>query len=107
LQTGQRREGVFYAFMVLLQKVALAIGLFLVGWVLQQSGFLSTTAGQAAPIQPASALWAIRVLVGPAPLVVLIIGLVLAYFYPITKEVHAGILLRLQERKRERSQDNQ
>ncbi len=106
LQTGQRREGVFYAFMVLLQKVALAIGLFLVGWVLQQSGFLSTTAGQTEPIQPASALWAIRVLVGPAPLVVLIIGLVLAYFYPITKEVHAEILLKLQERKRERSQES-
>lgn len=106
LQTGQRREGVFYAFMVLLQKVALAIGLFLVGWVLQQSGFLSTTAGQAEPIQPDSALWAIRVLVGPAPLVVLLIGLVLAYFYPITKEVHAEIMLKLQERKRE-SQENQ
>ncbi len=106
LQTGQRREGVFYAFMVLLQKVALAIGLFLVGWVLQQSGFLSTTAGQAEPIQPDSALWAIRVLVGPAPLVVLLIGLVLAYFYPITKEVHAEIMLKLQERERE-SQENQ
>ncbi|PSB21610.1 MFS transporter [Phormidesmis priestleyi ULC007] len=107
LQTGQRREGVFYAFMVLLQKVALAIGLFLVGWVLQQSGFLKTITGEADPTQPASALWAIRVLVGPAPLVVLIIGLVLAYFYPITKEVHAEILLKLQERNRERSQENQ
>ncbi|MCY7278860.1 MAG: MFS transporter [Phormidesmis sp. CAN_BIN44] len=106
LQTGQRREGVFYGFMVLLQKVALAIGLFLVGWVLQQSGFLSTTAGQTEPIQPASALWAIRVLVGPAPLVVLLIGLVLAYFYPITKEVHAEIMLKLQERKREKSQES-
>ncbi len=107
LQTGQRREGVFYAFMVLLQKVALAIGLFLVGQVLDRSGFLPTTPGQAPPIQPASALWAIRVLVGPAPLIVLLIGLVLAYFYPITKEVHAEIMLKLQERKRERSQDNQ
>ncbi len=106
LQTGQRREGVFYAFMVLLQKVALAIGLFLVGWVLQQSGFLKTLAGEAESIQPASALWAIRVLVGPAPLVVLIIGLILAYFYPITKEVHAEILLKLQERNRQRSSDN-
>ena len=106
LQTGQRREGVFYAFMVLLQKVALAIGLFLVGVVLQQSGFLKTVSGQPDPIQPDSALWAIRVLVGPAPLVVLIIGLVLAYFYPITKEVHAEILLKLQERHRERSSDN-
>lgn len=99
LQTGQRREGIFYGFMVLLQKVALALGLFIVGWVLQESGFLETIAGQPQPIQPDSALWAIRVLVGPAPLVVLIIGLVLAYFYPITKEVHAEILLKLHQRK--------
>ena len=107
LQTGQRREGVFYAFMVLLQKVALAIGLFLVTQVLQQSGFLKNFAGEADPIQPDSALWAIRVLVGPIPLVILLVGLVLAYFYPITKEVHAEILLKLQERNRERSQENQ
>ncbi len=107
LQTGQRREGVFYAFMVLLQKVALAIGLFLVTQVLQQSGFLKNFAGEADPVQPDSALWAIRVLVGPVPLVILLIGLVLTYFYPITKEVHAEIMLKLQERNRERSQENQ
>ncbi|MBW4539354.1 MAG: MFS transporter [Myxacorys chilensis ATA2-1-KO14] len=106
LQTGQRREGVFYGFMVLLQKVALALGLFLVGWVLQQSGFVESGAGQPSPVQPESALWAIRVLVGPAPLVVLLIGLVLAYFYPITKEIHAEILLKLQERKQARSEEH-
>ncbi len=99
LQTGQRREGIFYGFMILLQKVALALGLFGVGWVLQDSGFKATIAGQPDPLQPASALWAIRLMVGPAPLVVLLIGLGLAYFYPITKEFHAEILLKLQERK--------
>ncbi len=105
LQTGQRREGIFYGFMVLLQKVALAIGLFIVGWVLQKTGFLETISGQPEPIQPDSALWAIRMLVGPAPLVVLLIGLGLAYLYPITKEVHAEILLKLQERKRAQAED--
>ncbi|BAU11136.1 sugar (glycoside-Pentoside-hexuronide) transporter [Leptolyngbya sp. NIES-3755] len=100
LQTGQRREGVFYGFMILLQKIALAVGLFAVGWVLQKSGFTETVAGQPVPVQPESALWAIRILVGPIPLVVLLIGLVLAYFYPITKEKHAEILLKLSERKR-------
>lgn len=99
LNTGQRREGIFYGFMVLLQKMALALGLFLVGWVLQQTGFIESAAGQPAPIQPESALTAIRWMVGPAPLFMLSIGLVLAYLYPITKEVHAEILLRLSERR--------
>jgi hypothetical protein len=39
LKTGQRREGIFYAFMVLLQKIGLAVGLFLVGISLESAGF--------------------------------------------------------------------
>jgi GPH family glycoside/pentoside/hexuronide:cation symporter len=105
LQTGQRREGIFYGFMVLLQKVALAIGLFLVGVSLQQSGFVAAVAGQAEPNQPQSALWSIRLLIGPVPTVILLIGLLLAYLYPITREVHAEILLKLQEKKRAATQE--
>lgn len=98
LNTGQRREGVFYSFMVLLQKVGVAIGLWLVGIALEMAGFISTVPGEPPPIQPDSALFAIRCAVGPIPTITLIIGLVLAYFYPITKEVHDGILLRLKEK---------
>jgi GPH family glycoside/pentoside/hexuronide:cation symporter len=98
LQTGQRREGIFYGFMVLLQKVGLAVGLFLVGQALEFSGFVETAPGQAAPIQPPSALLAIRISIGPLPTIALILGLILAYFYPITREVHAEILLKLKER---------
>ncbi|GAB4333296.1 MAG: MFS transporter [Leptolyngbyaceae cyanobacterium] len=99
LNTGQRREGVFYSFMVVLQKVGLAIGLFLVGQILNVSGFISAAAGQPEPTQPESALTAIRWMIGPLPALVLVIGLLLAYLYPITKEAHAEILLKLQERK--------
>lgn len=99
LKTGQRREGIFYGFMVLLQKFGLALGLFLVGQALQIAGFIATVPGQPAPVQPESALLAIRISIGPLPTISLICGLVLAYFYPITKEVHAEILLKLRERK--------
>ncbi len=99
LQTGQRREGIFYALMVFLQKIGLAIGLFLVGQALELSGFIKTVAGQPEPMQPASALFTIRVMIGPLPTLVLIMGLVFAYFYPITREKHAEILLKLAERK--------
>lgn len=97
LQTGQRREGVFYAFMVLLQKVGLALGLFILGLALDWAGFVE---GKPRIDQPESALTAIRVAIGPLPTVALVLGIVLAYFYPITREVHAEILLKLQERKR-------
>lgn len=98
LETGQRREGVFYAFMVLLQKFGLALGLFLVGVVLEAAGFIARVPNEPIPTQPESALLAIRIAVAPLPAVILLIGLVLAYFYPITREVHAEIRLKLQER---------
>ncbi len=98
LTTGQRREGMFYGFMVLLQKVGLAVGLFIVGQSLQWAGFIETVPGQPTPTQPASALLAIRIAIGPLPTLALIFGLILAYFYPITREVHAEILLKLKER---------
>ncbi len=100
LQTGKRREGIFYAFMVFLQKMGLALGLFLVGIALQSAGFKERIAGQPIPVQPESALYAIRIAIGPLPMVGLILGLILAYFYPITREVHAEILLKLSERKK-------
>ena len=45
LQTGQRREGVFYGLMVLLQKFGLSFGLFLLGNALQPSGFKEAVVG--------------------------------------------------------------
>jgi glycoside/pentoside/hexuronide:cation symporter, GPH family len=107
LQTGQRREGIFYGFMVLLQKFGLALGLFLVGQALDLAGFIATVPGQPAPTQPTSALLAIRIAIGPLPTVALICGLILAYFYPITREVHAEILLKLQQRHSGVASDNQ
>lgn len=99
LQTGQRREGIFYGFMVLLQKLGLALGLFLVGNALQAAGFQATIPGQPTPIQPDSALLAIRLSVGPLPTIFLIFGLFLTYFYPITREMHAEIMLKLKARQ--------
>jgi GPH family glycoside/pentoside/hexuronide:cation symporter len=99
LNTGQRREGVFYSFMVLLQKFGLALALFLVGQALELAGFISSPPGGDVPVQPDSALLAIRIAVGPLPTIVLIIGLILAYFYPITKEIHDEIRLKLQAKK--------
>ncbi len=99
LNTGQRREGIFYSFMVLLQKFGLALALFLVGQGLELAGFIERIPGGEIPIQPDSALLAIRIAVAPLPTVALIGGLILAYFYPLTREVHAEIRLKLQEKK--------
>lgn len=100
LETGQRREGIFYGFVVQLQKIAIAIALFLVGQILEWAGLVSGNGEKVADVaQPDSALLAIRWLIGPIPSVVLIGGLIFAGLYPITREFHQEILLKLTERK--------
>ncbi len=99
LNTGKRREGIFYSFMVFLQKLGLALALFLIGLALEWSGFIEQVPGEAIPVQPESALLAIRIAIAPLPTVFLIIGVILTYFYPITKEVHADIIRQLKARK--------
>lgn len=43
--------------------------------------------------------FAIRLIIGPLPTLILIIGLVIAYFYPITQAKHEEIVLKLKERR--------
>lgn len=99
LNTGQRREGIFYSFIVFLQKVCLGIAVFLVLQRLELAGYVQPTPDIALPVQPDSVLLAIRFSIGPLPTLALIAGMVLAYFYPLTREVHAEILLKLKERR--------
>ena len=99
LKTGQRREGVFYSFMVFLQKMGLALALWFVGQIIEWAGYIKSVPDAPPPVQPESALWAIRLLIGPLPAIALVAGIILTYFYPITAKLHREILLKLQERK--------
>ena len=97
LQTGKRREGAFYGFFVLLQKIGLALGLFLVSQALSATGYITPPPGAVTPIvQPASALMAIRLMIGPIPAVILAAGIYLVYKFPITKADHEETLRQLQ-----------
>lgn len=99
LKTGKRREGVFYGFFVFLQKMALALATSVVGGVLQAAGYIPSTPAQPSPVQPESALTAIRIAIGPLPAIVLLIGIVLVIMFPITKASHAQTLELLRRRK--------
>ncbi|MDX2100153.1 MAG: MFS transporter, partial [Leptolyngbyaceae cyanobacterium bins.59] len=99
LRTGQRREGIFYSFMVFLQKICLGIAVALVLQSLGWAGYVAPTAQVPLPPQTDAVLWVIRIAIGPLPTIALIAGLVLAFFYPLTRDVHASILLQLRERK--------
>jgi GPH family glycoside/pentoside/hexuronide:cation symporter len=100
LNTGLRREGLYFSSLVFLQKLALALALFISGQILSITGYVAT-----ANTQPAAALSAIRLLIGPLPAVLLAGGLWFCYRYPISRDRHQQILLALQARRQQRLED--
>ncbi len=99
LQTGQRREGVFYGFFVFLQKLGLSLGLAISNFILELTGYVNQIPGGTLPIQPPGALLALRIFVSLAPVAILLISFVAVRRYPITRDVHRKLRDELEQRK--------
>lgn len=99
LVTGQRREGSYYAFASFFQKLATAIALWAMGQALAANGYITPDASGTLPIQPDSAIQAIRFFTGPVPAVLLILAVIFAWNYPISRESHQATLQILAERE--------
>jgi len=93
-QTGERHEGMFYSITMLMQKIASSLAIPLVGIMLEITNYQAN-----ATSQPPSALLGIRLLVGPIPAVLLIIGIIFALKYPLDRIQFASIVRELQERR--------
>lgn len=86
LASGRRQEGIYSGVAVFLRKLSTSLALFGIGVVLDWAGYVPEG------LQPESALWAIRVIMSPVPAALLITAIVIAVFYPITREKHRAIL---------------
>jgi GPH family glycoside/pentoside/hexuronide:cation symporter len=90
--TGQRREGSYYAFASFFQKLATGFALWAMGQALALSGYITPTAANPTPIQPPEAITAIRLFTGPIPAALLILAILFAWRYPITREKHRALV---------------
>jgi GPH family glycoside/pentoside/hexuronide:cation symporter len=93
-ETGSRHEGMFYSLVTLLRKIASAIAIPSMLWILEASGFVSN-----APTQSESAIKAIIGLTGPGPALFMFLGILFALFYPLSRERHAQIRKELEARR--------
>jgi GPH family glycoside/pentoside/hexuronide:cation symporter len=93
-KTGERHEGSFYSFVTLAQKVASTIATPLALLLL---GIFGYKPGGVA--QPPSAVFAIRLITGPIPAVLLCLAIVCAILYPVTRKMHEKILGELEARR--------
>ncbi len=93
-KTGERHEGVFYSLITLMQKVASSIAIPVVGVLLQLTHYQAN-----AVQQPDSAVFGIRMLIGPIPAILLIIGIIFAIKYPLGREQFTSIVEELRSRR--------
>lgn len=99
--TGKRREGIYNGYLVMLRKFATAFAVgFAVPQILAATGFVSG----AAVTQPASAILALRVFMGIVPTILLILSMIAAVRYPITRENHAILRQKLEARRLQTAQ---
>ena len=93
-QTGQRHEGMFYSLVTLMQKIASSIAIPLTAVFLDVTHYVPNSAAQ-----PASALLGIRILVGPIPALLLIVGIIFALKYPLSREEFTRVVKELDKRR--------
>ncbi len=98
LKTGKRREGVYAGYLVTFRKIATAIAIGVVTQVLSRAGFIEGSGGQFVE-QPAAALTALRIFMGPVPAVLLGLSMLAAVRYPLTREAHAELRRQLASRR--------
>jgi len=91
LQTGQRTEGAFYGIWTFGIKIGQAAALGISGAVLSLTGYIADAD------QTASALFGIRLLLGPIPAVIFMLALITLYYYPINETRYNEILGAIKE----------
>jgi GPH family glycoside/pentoside/hexuronide:cation symporter len=99
LRTRQRHEGIYYGTKNFVRKLTGAIAIFFALQVLGWFGYQAPAEGVTQFSQTAVALTAIRVLTGPVGALLLISAIVVAWFYPLTRERHARIRRLLARRR--------
>ena len=91
VQTGQRREGSYYAFASFFQKLATGAAIWSMGQALALTGYMTPTSGEPLPVQPEAAVQAIRLFMGPVPVLLLVLAILFAWRYPISRERHRAL----------------
>mgnify|MGYP000206360343 CR=1 FL=1 len=96
--TGVRHEGIYYSLVTLIQKIATSVAVPLVLLLLQITGYQPNVVQQ----MP-SALWGIRIAMGPLPALMLMGAIYFAAKYPLTREMFGSIQQELESRRKNKA----
>ncbi len=94
LQTGKRHEGMFYSLVQTLRKIGSSLSLPFVLVMLEWTGYVAN-----APTQSPSTIAGIQALIGPVPAVFLLVGILFASRYPLSRKRFDQIRAELAQRR--------
>jgi GPH family glycoside/pentoside/hexuronide:cation symporter len=100
LRTRRRQEGIYYGVKNFVRKLTGAFAIFIALQVLGWFGYQAPPEGATTFMQAPATLNAIRMLIGPLGALLLFSAVLMAWFYPLTRERHARIRRLLAQRKR-------
>ncbi len=98
-KTGRRSEGATYALFSFTRKVTQSIGGAVGAWALAIGGYVAASAAHPSPVQPASAILAIRITIGLLPAVAALIAMLIFAKYPLNDRRFAEIRDESEARK--------
>ena len=97
LMTGERREGVYYGVHATSGKITGALASAACGWGLELGNYVDNL--QPGEVQPDGAVLSIRIMFALIPAIFLLVCVPLLLKYPITRESHAEVMRKLEERR--------
>ncbi len=100
LRTRSRHEGVYYGIKNFARKMSGAVTIFLVLQLLGWFGYQSPSQGATVFQQSDVTITVIRILTGPFGALLLLSSIVIAWFYPLTREKHTRIRSLLARRNK-------
>ena len=85
-KTGRRSEGATYALFSFTRKVTQSLGGAVGAWALAIGGYVAASAANPNPVQPESAIIAIKATIGLLPAACALIAMIIFIKYPLTDE---------------------
>jgi GPH family glycoside/pentoside/hexuronide:cation symporter len=82
IKTGERKEGAYYGIWTFIAKVGQSLAVFLSGIILSAGGYIADA------VQNESALFAIRLIIGPIPAVIFLVAIIVVQFYPLDEKAY-------------------
>ena len=102
LKFKMRNAGSFSGIMTFTRKLASAIGIFLVGLLLEWGGYIQPITKKVNDVwettyftQPDTVFTAFKIIIAGVPIVLLVFGIILALKYPLNKKRHQQLRLHL------------